>query len=197
MGLFSSGKNPADKAMPYLNQIPGAVQPYYQPYIDQGQQAGQSAGAQYGRMANDPMQYLEELMGGYTMGDGFKRKEQRLLNTASNAAAAGGFAGLPYDQEQQAGITNALMDESMQQWLQNVLGIQGAGLQGQQHQADLGYGASTGYGDILGGSLNQMGGLAFQGQQQRNQDRSGMRNMLAGLLGGGMGWATGGGNKLW
>ena len=70
------------------------------------------------------------------------------------------------------------MNDDMQQWLQNVLGIQGTGLTGQQHQTDQGYGASTGYGDILGGSLNQMGGLAFQGQQQRNQDKAGLRNMI-------------------
>lgn len=196
MGLFSSGKNPADRAMPIAQQIPGAVQPYYQPYIDAGRQAGQESGAMYGRMANDPMQYLQELMNGYSMSDGYKHKENRLLNTASNAAAAGGFAGLPYDQEQQMSIQNALMDESMQQWLQNVLGIQGTGLAGQQHQADQGYNASTGYGDILGGSLNQQAGIAFQGQQQRNQDRNGMRGLLAGLLGGAGGFMSGG-NKLW
>lgn len=197
MGLFSSGKNPADKAMPYLSQIPGAVQPYYQPYIDRGQTAGQYAGQTYDRMANDPMQYLQELMNGYTTGAGFNKKKEDLLGVARNAAAGGGYAGLPFDQEQQTTLVNALMNDDMQQWLQNVLGIQGTGLMGQQHQADQGYNASTGYGDILGGSLNQMGGLAFQGQQQRNQDKAGLRNTIAALLGGGAGWATGGGNKLW
>lgn len=202
MGLFSSGKNPADRAMPLLNQIPGAVQPYYQPYIDQGQAAGQQAGDVYGRMSQDPMQYLQELMSGYSPSTGYKAREKQLLDVARNTAQMGGYAGLPYDEQQRTGMVNALMSDDMQQWLTNVLGIQGAGLTGQQHQADQGYQASTGYGDIVGGSLNQRAGAAFQGQQQRNQDRGGMRSMLAQLLGGGAGLATKPsaslfGNKLW
>lgn len=202
MGLFSSGKNPADRAMPYLEQIPGAVQPYYQPYIDQGRQAGEQAGSMYGRMAQDPMQYLQELMSGYNVSDGYKAKEQRLLDTAHNTAVAGGYAGLPYDERQRSEMVSALMSDDMQQWLNNVLGVQGMGLGGQQHLADQGFQASTGYGDIVGGSLNQRAGAMFQGQQQRNQDKAGLRSMLAQALGAGAGFgmqpsASAFGKTLW
>lgn len=190
MGLFSSGKNPANAAMQYLQQIPGAVQPYYEPYINAGRTAGESTGAIYDRLANNPVDYLNELMSGYDATPGAKAREKALLDAAHNAAAAGGYAGLPYDQEQQMSILNALRDDSMKQWLNTVLGIQGTGLSGQEHIADRGYNASTGYGDIIGSSLNQAGGVAFQGQQQRNQDRAGLRNLLGGILGGGIGLAT-------
>lgn len=190
MGLFSTGRNPADKAMLYLQQIPGAVQPYYQPYIDAGQNAGAEAGSMYSRMGNDPMQYLQELMNGYNPSEGYKAKESRLLDIAHNTAAAGGYAGLPYDEEQRASMVSALMSDDMQQWLNNVLGVQDMGLSGQQHLADQGFQASTGYGDILGGSLNQQGGLAFQGQQQRNQDKAALRKLFAGALGGAAGFGT-------
>jgi hypothetical protein len=141
-------------------------------------------------------------MSGYRASDGFKAKEQRLLDTASNAAAAGGFAGLPYDQEQQQGIVSALMDDSMRDWVQNVLGIQKTGLTGQQHISDRGYEASTGYGDILGGSLNQQGGAAFQGAAQKNANRSNWMKLLGGAAGAGLGFATQPtasifGNSLW
>ena len=46
-------------------------------------------------MANDPMQYLQELMNGYTTGLALIRKKEDLLGVARNAAAGGGYAGLP------------------------------------------------------------------------------------------------------
>ena len=57
-------------------------------------------------------------------------RKKDLLGVARNAAAGGGYAGLPFDQEQQTTLVNALMNDDMQQWLQNVLSIQGTGLTG-------------------------------------------------------------------
>jgi hypothetical protein len=202
MGLFGKFRNPADAARPYSEQIPGAVSPYYQPYINQGQEVDPRLMETYGRMGQNPMDYLNELMSGYSPSAGFKAKEKRLLETASNASAAGGFSGLPYDQEQQQGIVSALMDDSMQDWIKNVLGIQGTGLEGQQHISDRGYRASTGYGDILGGNLDQQAGLAFQGTAQKNQNRTNWMNLLGGGAGAALGFATQPtgsifGKKLW
>ena len=34
--FFKGGKNPADSAMPFLNQIPGMEKQYYDPFINYG-----------------------------------------------------------------------------------------------------------------------------------------------------------------
>ena len=54
-GLFGSTKgNPANSAMPYLNQIPGIGHQYFDPYVQQGQQVAPNLQAQYGQLTNDP-----------------------------------------------------------------------------------------------------------------------------------------------
>jgi hypothetical protein len=48
LGL-SSSQNPANAAQPYLQQIPGVGHQNYDPYIQQGQQAGQTLQGEYGK----------------------------------------------------------------------------------------------------------------------------------------------------
>ncbi len=52
-GLFGvGGKNPANAASKYLDQIPGAIKPYYDPYINAGKGALDELGSQYGQLTN-------------------------------------------------------------------------------------------------------------------------------------------------
>ncbi len=62
IGGGKSYDNPADSAMPYLQEIPETVTPYYQPYIEQGLQSGQILGEQYGQMATNPQGYYDSIM---------------------------------------------------------------------------------------------------------------------------------------
>ena len=57
MSWFSnmfSGKNPADSAMPYLNQIPGQTQQYQQPWYEAGKSQIPGLQDQYSQLMNDP-----------------------------------------------------------------------------------------------------------------------------------------------
>ncbi len=63
--FFSGGKNPADAAMPYLNQIPGMEKQYYDPFINRGNEAANTLTPQFNQMSSDPAQFLEGLMGKY------------------------------------------------------------------------------------------------------------------------------------
>lgn len=44
--------NPADKASPYLDKVPGTIKPYYDPYINAGQGALGNLQGEYGALAN-------------------------------------------------------------------------------------------------------------------------------------------------
>lgn len=180
MALFG---NPAKAAQPYLNQIPGAVSPYYQPYIQQGQQAGSQAASVYERMSQDPTSFINQLMSSYSPSKGFQFQKDLALKEQRNTAAQGGFSGTQYDQMRQAELANSLANKDMYTWLNTVLGAQGAGLSGQQQLANQGFGASTSLGDIMGSNLAQQGALAFQGQNARNQQLSGLLGAGAGLAG--------------
>lgn len=189
-------KNPADAAMPYLDQISGVGKQYLEPYIQPGMQAQQMAQSQYDAMSGDPMAYLNKLMEGYKPSQGYQYREKRLSDALGNTAAAGGYRGTKEDQIAQAELINALMGSDIQQYLQNVQGIQGRGLQGQENTINRGYGASNTLADYLGSALNAQAGLQLQGANAQNQarqaNRQGLMKFLTPLIGAGVGFAAGG-----
>jgi hypothetical protein len=178
------GKNPAEKAMPYLEQIGPMAQEHYNPYIQQGQQYGESLGNAYSNMAANPADFINQLMGQYTPSEGFKTKQDMMSKAMRNTSAAGGYIGTEADQIRQAQLVQGLLGEDMQNWLSNVLGVQGQGLAGQQGLYNLGYDATQHLTDALGGQLASQGTLAFQGQQQKNQWKSDLLKGGIGALGG-------------
>lgn len=156
----------------------------YQPYINQGYESQGRANHQYNRMSGDPMSFLNEIINGYKPSEGYRFKEKKALEAARNSAAQGGFTGTPQDQAQQSELATGLADQDVQQWLQNVLGVQGAGLSGQQHVADTGYHASQSLSDLLGNAYGAKAGLAQRELEQSRANQSGMLGGLSGLIGG-------------
>jgi hypothetical protein len=203
-GGGGGGQNPADAARPYLNQIPGTVKPYYEPFINSGREAEAMNNPIYGRMAQDPNTFLNEIMRRYSPSEGYQYKQKEASQAARNDAAAGGFLGTENSQRQQADMVRELLGQDMQQFLQNIFGIQGAGLQGNESRIERGANASGSLADILANALGSQGSLAFQGAQQnqenqrseqayRNQRRNNIFQNLA-RIGGTAAGIPGGGN---
>jgi len=186
MGWF--GSNAADKASPYLEQIPGVAHEYMDPYVQQGQAASQQLPSHYDRLMNDPKGYLEEILQGYKPSSGYNYKAKNLMQSAQNSAAAGGFSGTNTDTQQQQELLNSLMGTDMQQYIENIMGIHNQGLTGTQGIADTGYKASSDLSDTLGNNLQTQGSLAYQGQAQKNSNMSALINSLIG----GASYAAGG-----
>lgn len=174
--------DPSKKAMPYmeqakgqLEQVPDIYKQYFNPYVQQGQSAYNTLNPITSQMATDPAAYLESLMKGYTPSRGYQLQKDEALKAAGATAAAGGRRGTTDDLMNEARIADMLQGQDMQQWLQNAMGIQGQGMAGQQHFYDTGYGASQNLAGGLAGNLGDLanllqsqGGLAFQGQNQKN-----------------------------
>ena len=183
------GGNPADAGMGYLNRIPEEVGRYYQPFISSGQEAEKITNPIYGQMSQNPQDFLNNIMRGYNPSEGYNFQRGQLENELRNTAAMGGFVGTPYHQQQQGQAIQGLLSQDMQQYLNNILGIQSGGLQGQENRIGRGYNASTGYGNIIGSNLAQQGGLAMQGaahEQMQDMARNNARTQFFGnLLGAG------------
>ena len=182
-GIFGGGKNPADAAQPYLNQIPGVGHQYYDPYVSAGRDASSTTKSQYENLINDPQGFLDKIMQGYNPSSGFQFKKDQLQKALGGSAAAGGYAGTTGDQYMQGEGVDNLLSEDMQQYLQNVLGLYNTGLSGEEGIAGRGYNASSSLADLLGGGLNQQANLAFQGQQQQNTNKNALMNSLMKLAG--------------
>jgi hypothetical protein len=189
-------KNPAESAMPYLNQIPGVGRQYHDPFIQAGQQAQGQTRPIYEQMAQDPTAFLNALMEGYTPSRGYQTREKVLSQALRNSAAQGGYAGTPYAQREQGELINDLLGGDQQQYLGNLMGIQGQGLGGLEGMIGRGYQSSGNLADYIGNALGNQGGLAYQGQAQLNQgkyDQMRNRSQLWGDIIKAMGSAAGGG----
>ena len=175
-------------AMKELEQVPGVAQEHYNPYIQQGNEAQNRATGLYNQMTENPMDYLNQIISGYRPSQGYQFREGRALEAARNSAAQGGLTGTRNDQIQRAELVNDIMGQDIQQYLSNVLGIQGAGLSGQQHLSDRGYNASQSLADILTNALSEKAGiyndraLGFEGragQYERNKMEAGQAQRQA------------------
>ena len=189
MDILTGGtqKNAADSAMPYLNQVPGIGQQNYAPYNQRGQQAFQQSGDIYSQQAQNPQKAMEDLWKGYSMSGGYKMKMEDALKAARGASAAGGYAGTPEDIKEQMRWAQNIGDEGFQQYYNNTTGLQNTGLQGLQHQGDVGFQGAQGLSDYLANAYGNQAQLAYNGQSQLNQNSSNFMNQLlqtAGTLGG-------------
>lgn len=184
--LFNTFKGSRDARN--TNKQMGQIQQYgqqaYNPFIQQGQQAGQQLSPMYQQQATNPVGQYNDIMGQYQPSAGYQYKQDKLNQALHNTAASGGYAGTGGDQQQRGELTNALMGEDMQQFLQNILGIQGAGQKGLEGQAERGYGAAGNLADYMGAAQGQQGLFNMVGQKQNQGNRNDAASVLAGLIGG-------------
>lgn len=194
MGLFSV-KNPADAAMPYLNQIPGVAQENLGPWAQQGQQAQTQNQAQYSQMVNNPADFYAQLRATYSPSAGYKFKEEQARKAMEGSAAAGGRVSTTANQTAQAKLAKDLLSEDENAYIDRLLGIQGTGLQGNEFAAQRGFGASGDIANIMGTNLSQQAGLAYNQQQNENDRKNAFLKLLftggGALLGGPAGAAIG------
>lgn len=186
MGLFSDPTDPMKDANRYLNKIPGIGQQYYNPFIQGGQQAGNTLQGEYGKML-DPTDFINNIMKNYQESAGAQYQQKQLGQGIGATAAAGGYAGTPEHQQEYGQMANGIMSQDMQQYLQNALGVYGGGLSGEQDIYGKGFQASGSLADMLGGLLSSQAGLAFQNDSQQNASHDAFMNSLTNALGQGVG----------
>ncbi len=172
-GLFGGGGhdfiNPAHAARPYLDKIPETLSPYFNPYIERGNRAGDFLEGQYGQMARDPAGFLASMSQGYQQSPGYQYRLNEALHGANNAAAAGGMLGSPANQAGNEQVAEGLANQDYEQWLNHVFDLFGQGHSGYQNFFNKGYGASTNYGEDLARALESQASLAYQGANARNK----------------------------
>lgn len=202
------GNNPADSAQGYLNQIPGEMGQYLNPYINNGNDAygylkpymqrGDSASnmlmGAYGGMISNPGQFMNQMGQGFQQSPGYGFQTSQALGQANRAAAAGGMAGSPAEQQQIAGVTNQLANQDYYNYLNHTMDMFGQGLNGLQNMSgqglqagqniyNTGYGASSDLANSLADYYMSQGNLAYAGGQNQNSSLLGGLGSLASGLG--------------
>lgn len=190
-GAFGMGKksNPATSAQKYLNQIPGTITPYYQPYINAGQQAMPQLQEQYQMLLNNPQMLMQKFGNSFQQSPGYQWNYNQNMNAIENAAAAGGMTGTPQHQQQAGTMASGLANQEYYNYLNQIMGMYGQGLQGTENINTQGYGASNELAQSLANNLMSQGNLAYAGKANQNQASG---NFLGTLVKGGLGYAVGG-----
>lgn len=188
-------KNPADSALPYMQNIPGMVKPIYDPYMNAGQSSLATLMAQYGSLVNDPNKIMNMLGSGYKQSPGYQFQMNQGMNAANNAAAAGGMIGTGAHQNDSAAIASNLANKDYMDYLGSMMGLYSQGLGGLGQINQMGYGASNEYGNTLGNNQMNMANMAYLGQSNLNQSNANAYNSKLGLLGAGLGFLGSGGGS--
>jgi hypothetical protein len=192
MSFLGFGSTQASKAQPYFNQAADVSHQYLDPYVQQGQATSQQLGSHNDMLMNDPQGYFSQILQGYKPSTGYDYQSKKLLQTAQNAASAGGYSGTPHDMRDQTELVNGLMGQDFQQYYNNIMGIHDQGLQGNQQIANQGYGASNELAQSLGNNLYSQGNLAYQNAGERDEMNSKLFQLALKAAGYGFGGVPGG-----
>ncbi len=211
MGAFDSifgTSDPSKNAMNYLNQIPGTIKPYYDPYITAGQGAltdlqnqtksltgmGSTVQNQYMKLMQDPTFMMNQIGSGYSASPGYQYQVDQATQQANKAAAAGGMLGSPQEQQYVANTTNQLANQDYYNYMNQALGQYNTGLTGatglyntglglESDINKMGYNASDQLAQSLSNNLASQANLSYAGGANQNAG-------MSGLWGGAMGAAA-------
>lgn len=187
--------DPAKKAQPYLDQIPGQLHPYYDPYVNAGRNALSGLPGIYNQMMQNPGDIISRLGAGYKPSPGYQWQLGQGEEAINNASAAGGMIGTPQHQQQAGQLASNLANQDYEQYLNHVLGLFGGGVSGQQGLSDTGFKASNDLATNLAQALMSQSNLAYAGQANQNQQTGGLLGNILGFLGGGSGGSGGNSNS--
>jgi len=209
MGTFDSifgASDPSKDAMNYLNQIPGTIKPYYDPYITAGQGAltdlqkqyqsltgmGPTVQNQYLKLIQDPTAMMNQIGSGYTASPGYQYQVDQATQQANKAAAAGGMLGSPSEQQYVANTTNQLANQDYYNYLNHALSQYNTGLSGatglyntglgiESDINHMGYNASDTLAQSLANNLASQANLSYAGAANQNAAKSGLWGGLTGM----------------
>lgn len=183
---MSNYQNPADSAMPYMNQISQMLPGYFNPWINAGKAMLPQLQQQYGQLVNNPGGVMNRIGAGFQQSPGYQFQTQQALNAANRAAAAGGMAGSPMEQQSIAGTVNQLANQDYYNYLNHGMSLYGQGLNGMNDMSHMGLQASSNLGEDLASALMSQAQLAYAGQANQNQFMGGSMGGIGGLISGGM-----------
>jgi|GEM_PF-1893157 hypothetical protein len=172
-GLFGNKKRanaPMNAANPYLNNIPSQMNPYYQPYMNAGNDALTKTKSEYDKLIGDPNAMYDKFAAGYKESPGYKSRLEEAMREITNAQAAGGMAGSMQHQQYSADKAMDLHSKDFEDYLNHVMGLYGAGLSGEQGIENQGYGANTDYANMLANITGQKANMAYGAKNQENEN---------------------------
>jgi hypothetical protein len=177
-GLFNDSGKPYEKAAEQYQRYGDLATQPQQPYL----QAGNAAIPQYQEWLQgqkDPSKFINDQMSNYQESPYAQNLQRQSLLAGQNAASASGLVGSTPMMQFLQQNAHDISSQDMNQWLQNVLGINTQYGQGQQNLMTGGQGAAN---QLTQANMQQgqnMANAAYGQQAGKNNNTS---NMLGGIM---------------
>ena len=168
-GMFGNSGAPYEDAMKQYQHYGNMAQNVQNPFL----QAGQGAIGNYQHWLQgmqNPSGFINNLMGQYQESPYAKYEQQQAMRTAQNMGSASGMTGsTPLQLQAQQNASN-ISSQDMNQWLQNVLGINTQYGAGNQYLMGQGANSANALTNMYGQMGQQMGDAAGNRKAAQNND---------------------------
>jgi len=178
-GLFGNPEKPYKDAQKQIERYFPQAQQYQQPFYNAG--IGAIPGFQnWLQTMQNPSQFINNQMANYEESPYAKYQQQQGLRAAQNMGSASGLTGsTPLMQFAQQNAQD-ISSKDMNQWLQNVLGINSQYGQGMGNMMGMGQNAANSLTQLMSDYMNAQAQLAYgKGAAQQGQ----MGGLLSGITG--------------
>ena len=177
-GMFGNSGAPYKDAMKeyekYFNEAKGYQNPFYEGGI-----RGMGNYENWLGSMKDPSGFINNLMGKYKESPWAKYQQEQATRGAMNQGSASGLTGSTPLMQFAAQNARDISSQDMNQWLQNVLGINTQYGQGQETLMHGGQNAANSLSNLAAKLAELMGEGAYGQRAGENQDRN---DMIAGLM---------------
>jgi len=182
-GIFNmfGSQDPSAAGDKYLSGIESGMGKYLNPYIQSGMRAMPQLEGQYNQLINDPSGVMNRIGAGFQQSPGFQFQTDQATGAANRAAAAGGMAGTPQEQQQLASTVNGLAQQDYGNYMNRGMNMYGQGLNGLSHMNDMGFNASN---QMSQGFLQQILAQAQNAAMGAANSNSMMGGGIGSLMGG-------------
>jgi len=195
--LFS--RNPADSASYDISSIYPMLEKYLSPYINNGQIGFNNLNNYMGvgntasnllldtsrKLILDPTSIMSSIGNRFQRSPGYNWQMGQSIDAANRAAAAGGMAGSPAEQQQVQTTANQLANQDFYNYLNHGLSVFGQGFSGLNNLSGLGLNAASDIYGIGANSANELASnLGSLGLSKANLDYAGDINKNQSDMGG-------------
>lgn len=181
-GLFGDAGKPYQDASKELERYLPQAQSYQMPYMQAGQRAIPGF-EQWLSGMKDPSGFINKQMGNYQESPFAHFQQEQGMRAAQNVGSASGLTGsTPLMQFAQENAQN-ISSRDMNQWLQNVLGVNSQYGQGMNNLINTGANSANSLTQLMQNYMGAQAGLAYGQGNANNQQRGGLFSGIAGLFG--------------
>jgi len=168
-GLFGDSSKPYRAVEDSINSMLKRGTSGFQPY----QKAGEQAIPMYQEWTNrqqDPYEFYQSLMSNYSQSPYAKHLMDTSLNASNNAASASGMLGSDAHARQNMDYAQEIASRDMQQFFNNLFGINNNYGTALNSQMDRGYGAAGGAANLYGNAMQSMAEAKYNQEAAKQRD---------------------------